>query len=146
MRENIRTLWKEELLVAAAVKQRTLRGVDFWLDNTGPVFSWNQLMICTESYYFRLRIYSSHVLSEAIHVALGYFATSCLIEQPTRPQGIILYDMHYYKVGSSKLVETNRGSENMVDWLTPRLHWLLTEGSLMVHSSTNMWQKINAAW
>lgn len=29
MRENIRTLWKEELLVAAAVKQRTLRGVDF---------------------------------------------------------------------------------------------------------------------
>lgn len=29
MRENMRTLWREELLVAAAVKQRTLRGDDF---------------------------------------------------------------------------------------------------------------------
>jgi hypothetical protein len=48
-------------------------------------------------------------------VAFGYFPTSCLIEQPTRPQGIILYDIHYYKVGSSKPVETNRGSENMDD-------------------------------
>lgn len=29
MRENIRTLWREELLVAAAVKQRTLSGDNF---------------------------------------------------------------------------------------------------------------------
>jgi hypothetical protein len=29
MRENIRTLWREELLVAAAVKKRTLSGDNF---------------------------------------------------------------------------------------------------------------------
>lgn len=29
MCENIRTLWREELLIATAVKERTLRGDDF---------------------------------------------------------------------------------------------------------------------
>jgi len=29
MRENTRTIWREELLVAAAVKQRTLRGDNY---------------------------------------------------------------------------------------------------------------------